>query len=162
MEDDTMEMKVKYNIDGEETYGGVDCWVLSYTMTVEEQGMMKMVVTWWMAKSDLHAVHVRMRTYVNDNLIYEREFDPEQAPEEAGEPPEPVDVKYAVAYETVTVPAGTFVNCVKVRMEITVEGEQGVSYSWAHSNVPIFGLVKSETYVDGELLMKMELISYGG
>jgi hypothetical protein len=162
-EEETVETRVKRSVDGEETYSGVNCWVLSYTMTMEEQGItMRTEVTWWMAKSDLHTVHGRIRTYVNNNLISESEFDPGQAPEQAGEPPEPVNVKYAVGYETVSVPAGTFVNCIKVGMEITVEGKQGVSYVWTHSDVPIFGIVKSEMYVGGELLMKMELISYGG
>jgi hypothetical protein len=157
-----METRGKYSVDNEETYSGVNCWVLSYTVTMEQEGMkMKTVVTWWVAKSDLQAVHGRMRTYVNDNLIYEKEFDPEQAPAEAGEAPEPVDVSYAVGYETVTVPAGTFVNCVKVKMETTAEGKHMVSYSWAHPNVPVFGMVKSETYEDGELYMTMELIAYG-
>jgi hypothetical protein len=158
-EEDTIEMRVKYSVDGEETYSGLNCWVLSYTMTMEEQGMTtKTVVTWWMAKSDLHAVHGRIRTYVNDNLIYEGEFDPEQAPEKAGEPPEPVDVNYTVGYETVTVPAGTFVNCIKV--EVTEEGY--LVRTWAHPNVPVYGMVKSEMYEKSELTMTMELITYGG
>lgn len=153
-----MEMKVRYSVNGEETYSGVNCWVLSYTTTMEQQGMtMKNVVTWWMAKSDLHAVHGRTQTYVNDNLVSQQEFDPEQAPK-GTEPPEPANVNYAVGYETITVLAGTFTNCIKV--EVTKEGH--LVRMWAHPNVPVWGFVKMEGYEDSKLSMTMELISYGG
>ncbi|MEM3551011.1 MAG: hypothetical protein QW222_04815 [Candidatus Bathyarchaeia archaeon] len=159
IDEDMVEMKNKYSVDGEEIYNVVNCWVLSFTTTIEEEGMtMKTIVTWWMAKSDLKVVHGRIRTYFNDSLMYEREFDPEQAPEEAGEPPKPIDVKYTVGYETVTVPAGTFLNCMKV--EVTAQDH--VVKSWAHNNVPIFGLVKSEIYENGRQVMTMDLTSYGG
>lgn len=157
----TMEMQIKYSVDGEETYNGVNCWVLSLTSTMEQQSMkMKTMLTWWMAKSDSHAVHGRIQTYLNDNLMYEQEFDPKNAPQQAGEPPKPIDVSHTVGYETITVPAGTFANCIKSRIEVTTKGV--VSYSWVHPNVPIWGIVKSEIYEDSEKTMTMELISYGG
>lgn len=156
-----MDERIKYGIDGTETYNAVECWVLSMTTTMKEEGAeMKTVVMWWMAKSDLHVVHGRIEAYVNDYLMFEQEFDPADAPEQAGEPPQPADINYAVGYETVTVPAGTFANCIKVRIEVAAEGI--VSYSWAHPAVPIFGMVKSEIYKDGELMMTVELIAYGG
>ncbi|MEM2876384.1 MAG: hypothetical protein QXL67_05485, partial [Candidatus Bathyarchaeia archaeon] len=156
-EEGVMEMKAKYKIEEDEIYSGINCWVLSLTTTMEQQGTtVKTVITWWMAKSDLHAVHGRIRMYANDNLMLEQEFDPAHAPEQAGEAPKPPDVKYAVGYETVTVSSGTFVNCIKFRIEVAEEGI--VSHTWVHSNVPIFGLVKSETYKGGELMMTMELI----
>lgn len=150
------EETAEYRVDGEETYEGVDCWVLSYTITMEQEGT-TIVFTWCMAKSDLRMVHGRIQTYVNDTLMFEQEFDPGQAPG-GTEPPEPVDLNYVVGYETVTVHAGTFTNCMKVQLA----EESRLSHIWVHPNVPIWGLVKVESYDSGELLMTMELLSYGG
>ncbi|MCS7115172.1 MAG: hypothetical protein RMJ15_06480 [Nitrososphaerota archaeon] len=153
-----VEAKMKYSVDSEETYKGVNCWILSQTVITEQEGMtIKSVVTWWMAKSDLHMVHGRIRSYVNDNLVFEQEFDPGQASGDT-EPPEPVDVNYFAGYETITVPAGTFTNCMK--MEVTEEGR--IARTWVHPNVPVWGIVKMESYEGNQPLMTMELIAYGG
>ncbi|MBS7631697.1 hypothetical protein KEJ47_09070 [Candidatus Bathyarchaeota archaeon] len=148
-------MSVKYKVESEETYNAVNCWRLSMTMV---QAPMKTVLTWWMAKSDLHMVHGRLQMYMNQTLVQTQEFDPSQAPEQGGEPPAPINVDYVVGYETVTVQAGTFTDCVRVE----VEQEEQLVRSWAHQNVPIFGLVKSEVYTDSELVMVLELVAYGG
>jgi len=150
-----MEMPVKLSVDDEETYDGTVCWLLSMTTTIDET---RSVVTWWMSKAALKLVHGRIQMYVDDNLVFEQEFDPTQAPQQAGEAPEPVDVQYVVGQETITVAAGTFVNCWKAE----VKTDDTVTNSWVHPDVPIWGMVKTEMYQDGELSMTMELTSYGG
>ena len=155
-EDSTsMEGKYRLSVDGEENYKGNLCWLLSITIIQED---MKMVTTWWITKTEYEAVHGRMQMYMNDRLVMQQEFDPEKKPPEAGEEPEPIDVNYATGYETITVPAGTFINCIRVEV---METEGSVVKTWVHSSVPIWGLVKTEAYDKGELVMTMELVSYG-
>jgi hypothetical protein len=126
---------------------------------MEENGtVMKIVVTWWMDKSSFEVHHGRVEMYMDNELISQQEFDPAQAPEEAGEPPEPVDLSYSVGRETVTVTAGTFEDCIKT--EVTTEGQ--TVHVWVHPDVPVWGVVKVEAYIDGEKTLSMELISYGG
>jgi hypothetical protein len=147
------------SVDREETYNGSSCWVMSMTTeTTTDSGTTKMVVTWWMSKTELKAIHIRMQMYVDDVLQYDQEYDPEQASSQTGEPPEPVNPQTIVSYETVTVPAGTFTNCAKA--------ETGTATTktdiWMHPDVPIWGMVKTETYSNSELQTTMELIAYGG
>jgi len=148
-------MSSKFSVDGEETYNGVACWLLSMTSTYENT---KTVLTWWISKDESKPVHGRMQMYSDDKLMFEQEFDPTQAPPQAGEAPKPVDVQYIVGQETITVIAGTFVNCAK--MEVTTEDM--VTDTWVHPDVPIWGMVKTEVYKDGKLITTMELKSYGG
>lgn len=149
-----MEGTYKISVDGEEVYDGVDCWLLSQTtITTQEQVTMKMIYTFWISKTDYKAQHYRYRIYSDDQLVMEQEGDPAEAP--AGEP-EPIDVSYSVGVETVTVPAGTFPGCTKVEVK-----NEFVSITWVHETVPIWGLVKSEMYLDEELQTSMELRSYG-
>ncbi|MEM0456674.1 MAG: hypothetical protein QXI01_02990 [Nitrososphaerota archaeon] len=153
------EAYITFRVEGEGTYNNVNCLLLSTTVeTQKDNVMMKSIITWWLSKQDLKMVHGKMQIYYNNMLVYESEFSPLEVTEETGKPPEPIDVNYFVGYETITVPAGTFINCIKVEFF----KEEYLMKTWAHQNVPIFGIVKSETYKAGKLMMLMELISYGG
>jgi flagellar basal body-associated protein FliL len=148
---------LKMSVDGEETYNEIPCWLLSMTTeTPTEGGTSKVVITWWMSKTGLEVIHIRMQMYVNNVLTYDQEYDPDETSTDTGEPPEPVDPQTILSYETVTVPAGTFANCAKA--------ESGSATSkvdvWVHQDVPIWGIVKSETYSNSELQTKMELTDY--
>jgi hypothetical protein len=150
---------LKMSVDREETYNGTSCWVMSMTTeTTTDSGTSKMIITWWMSKTGLDVAHIRMQMYVDDVLQYEQEYDPDQASSQTGEPPEPVNPQTILSHETITVPAGTFVNCAKA--------ETGTATTktdiWMHPDVPIWGMVKTETYSNSELQTKMELIAYGG
>jgi len=62
-----------------------------------------------------------------------------------------------VAYETVTVPAGTFVGCGKIS-----EADSGsVFNAYIHKDVPVWGIVKMESYQNETLESTMELKTYG-
>jgi hypothetical protein len=147
------------SIDREETYNGTACWVMVMTTETPTEGSTsKVVMTWWMSKTELKTVHIRMQMYVDDVLTFDEEYDPDEASTETGEPPEPVDPNAIVSYETITVTAGTFANCAKA--EVTT-GTTTVD-TWVHQDVPLWGMVKMETHYQGELQTTMELIAYGG
>ncbi|MEM2909647.1 MAG: hypothetical protein QXO01_01070 [Nitrososphaerota archaeon] len=147
-----VELTYKMSVDGEESYGGKNCWILTLTYVQEET---KMIIYVWINKIEYEVVHILMRMYENDKLIMEQELDPEEAAQNL---PHPVDLQYITSYETLTVRAGTFVNCLRVETE-----KEGVlSKVWVHERVPIFGVVKAEIFEDGKLMSSMELISYGG
>jgi hypothetical protein len=150
---------LKMSVDSEETYNGTSCWVMSMTTeTPSGSSTTKVVMTWWMSKAKLEVVHIRMQMYVDDVLQYEQEYDPDQASSQTGEPPEPVNPQTILSYETVIVPAGTFANCAKAE-SVTATTKADI---WMHPDIPIWGIVKSETYSNSELQTKMELIAYGG
>ena len=62
-----------------------------------------------------------------------------------------------IGYESVTVPAGTFINCLKT--ESTSSNE--VTDVWFNSSVPIFGIVKSTSSENGSVVTTIVLQSYG-
>ncbi len=158
MDEDIFESYITFHVKGEERYNNVNCLLLSMVMEAQRNGVrMKEVITWWLSKMELKMMHAKIQFYHNDELIYESEPSPYEVREEES-PPEPIDVNYFVGYESVTVPAGTFINCIKVE----VSEKESLMKTWAHPNVPIYGLVKFELYKAGSLKSVMELISYGG
>jgi hypothetical protein len=61
-----------------------------------------------------------------------------------------------IAYETVTVPGGTFVGCGKVS-----DADSGsVFNAWIHKDVPVWGIVKMESYQGETLVSTIELKTY--
>ena len=60
--------------------------------------------------------------------------------------------------ETVTVPAGTFQDCAKVPVQVSIMGSTQKSTSWFHPAVPINGSVKASS-ADGK--WTVELLDYG-
>jgi len=68
------------------------------------------------------------------------------------------------AADTVVVPAGTFNNATKVQTTTTIGSVEGTGYSWIHSEVPIWGIVKSVSVITGggaDLDTESVLLSYG-
>jgi hypothetical protein len=73
-----------------------------------------------------------------------------------------IDPSTVISREACTVPAGTFLNCMKA--QITVDNPYTgtiVSIIWVHQDVPIWGVVKSESRTDGVLSSTSELTAYG-
>lgn len=159
IEKEIAESYITFRVEREEMYNNVHCVVLSMVIeTQHEETTVKNVIMWWLSKPDLKTMHGKVQVYYNDVLVYEKELSPSEVTDETGQLPEPIDVRYFVGYETITVPADVFINC----MKIEVSEEEYTVKTWVHPNVPIFGLVKSETYKAGSLMSLMELISYGG
>ena len=148
------ESTMKYSMDegtlAVGNYSGTACWLMGYET---QSDTTRTVMTYWVSKSTLEGVHVKMQMYSGNELIYEHEDD--IAPGETGDIPEPIDMTTVTSQETITVPAGTF-NCGK----ITVTTSQSTTSSWASSDIPIIGLVKLETTVGGVVTSTTELTSY--
>jgi hypothetical protein len=149
------ESTLKYAID-EGTYSGTACWLMTVETESQESGT-KSVTTYWMDKSTLQGIHMKIQMYVDDVLVYETEEDLE--PGDSGDIPEPIDFSTATTSETITVPAGTF-NCGKVSITTNISGATHTTSTWASASVPILGLVKTESLSDSAVVSTMELISY--
>ena len=148
---------MKYAID-EGSYSGSACWLMTYEMLMNDDGgSMKTVMTYWISKSTLEGIHVKTQIYIDDVLLSETEED--LTPADSGDMPEPVDITGAPSYETITVPAGTFY-CGKFSITTNVSGSTQTASTWASAQVPVTGLVKMETIVDGDVTSTTELISY--
>lgn len=158
--EDTKESYLTFKVEGETVHNNIRCWLLSQVLEMEEEGRkMKQIITWWISKLDSKAIHARIQVYLDNVLMYEREYDLSEIEQsEQLEAPKPFDVNYFVSYETIRVQAGVFVNCIRV----DVSDEEYYIKTWYHESVPIYGLVKSEAYKEGKLLGVTELVSYGG
>jgi len=145
---------MKYAVE-DGTYSGTACWVMTVEMTMnQESGTMKMVMTYWVSKSTGEGIHVKTQTYMDGELVNEHEEDIE--PGEGGDIPDPIDMSTTTSTETITVPAGTF-TCGK----ITVTATTGTSSAWYNSNIPVIGMVKTETTSGGAVISTTELTGYG-
>jgi hypothetical protein len=147
---------IKLNVTGEEGYSGTPCWTYVMTTEADFYGVSnKVVTTKWLSKSTLECMHIRVQAYANGELTDDSEY--------AGDSHEGSDmpnvIQATVGAETITVTAGTFNNCVKD----ADEGPNGQgSKEWVSVNVPIWGLVKLETYLSSGTLSIYELTAYGG
>lgn len=116
----------------------------------------KVVTTKWLSKTTLDCVHIRVQSYSNGELTSDDEY-----PGDSNEGSDMPNVtKPTVGTETKTVTAGTFNNCVKTE-EPGPNGQIG-SREWVSVDVPIWGLVKLETYLSGQPMSVYELTGYGG
>jgi hypothetical protein len=154
------ENPMTYSIE-DGTYNGVACWLLKMEL---QQGSgdetMKMEMTYWTDKSTLGGLHVKTKmAYLNGTTIFENEND--ISPSDISDIPTTVDPSTVTGHETITVPAGTF-NCDKTTATSTISGTTSVSSAWFNSNIPIIGLVKTETTSGGVLTSTTELTEYGG
>ncbi len=151
---------MKYSIqDG--TYNGKACFIIKVEL---QQGVgdetMKMEMSFWADKTTLEGIHVKTKmAYLNGTTIYENESD--ISPGETSDMPTAIDPSTVTSQETITVPAGTF-NCDKVTVSNSISGVTSVSSTWVNSNIPIIGLVKTETSAGGVVTSTTELTAYGG
>ena len=156
-EDLSYESQIKERID-EETYNGILCWLMTSTTESTIEGETTTTATKiWMSKNSLQGIHMRMEI---NGVVWMDEDLNETSTTETGTTGE-IDPNTIMSYETITVTAGTFTNCAKASTTTTMDSQTNVSYMWAHQDVPIFGLVKMETYVNQELSSLMELTGYG-
>jgi hypothetical protein len=146
----------KESVD-EDTFNGVACWLLTTAMDQTSDGTTITTITKiWMAKSTLQGIH--MRSEYNGIVILDEDLNATNTtePGTTGK----IDPSTIVSYETITVTAGTFINCEKASITTTTPAGTTVSNVWASQNVPIFGLVKMETYLNGQLSSITELTNY--
>ncbi len=151
----TLEAHEKESIS-EGTYNGQNCWLLITDSEQTTEGEMTSSTTIiYLSKSTLDGV--RMEMYMNGALIMGYDLN-DTTTTETGTTGE-IDPNLIMSYETVTVPAGTFTNCAKAS---TTTAGTGTTYIWAHESVPVYGLVKMESYDGQQLSMSVVLTAYGG
>jgi hypothetical protein len=151
----TEENSISYAVN-EGTRNGVACWVLTTESGMGQGDVMKL--TYWISKSNPESIHIRSQLLTNGVVVSDTESDLNVSDFDLSSLTLPAS-STVVAQETITVPAGTF-NCEKSTTTMTVYGITSVSDRWVNSNIPILGLVKSQTTDDGVLKSTIELIAY--
>jgi hypothetical protein len=150
------ESQAKWSVD-EGVYNETNCWLLDIdnSETSPEGVKSEVIVTVFLSKSTLERVHIKAQMFLDGSLVYEDETDPDSNDYNDMIPMQ-FPAQY-VAYETVTVPAGTFVGCGKV----SDADSESVFNAWVHKEVPVWGIVKMESYQGETLVSTMELRTYG-
>jgi hypothetical protein len=148
--------QAKWSVD-EGVFNKTSCWLLGVdnSETSPEGVKSEVILTVYLSKSTLERVHVKAEMFLDGELVFGEEVGPDSNSYNDMIPMQ-FPAQY-VAYETVTVPAGTFVGCGKV--SDTDSGS--VFNAWIHKDVPVWGIVKMESYQGETLVSTMELMTYG-
>jgi hypothetical protein len=147
--------QAKWSVE-EGVYNETSCWLLGIenSETSSEGIKSETLLTVYLQKSTLERVHIKVQMFLNDDLVFTDESDPDSTDYDDMIPMQ-FPAQY-VAYETVTVPAGTFLGCGKVS-----DADSGsVFNAWIHKDVPVWGIVKMESYQGETLVSTMELKTY--
>ncbi len=149
------ETQAKWSVN-EGVYNETNCWLLGInnSETSSEGVKSEVDLTVYLSKSTLESVHVKTQMFLDGDLVYEDESDPDSN-NYSDMIPMQFPAQY-VAYETVTVPGGTFSGCGKV----TDSDSGSVFNAWIHKDVPVWGIVKMESYQGETLVSTMELKTY--
>jgi len=150
------ESQAKWSVD-EGVFNETACWLygIENSETSSEGVNSEVILTVYLSKSTLERMNVKAEMFWDGELVFGEEVGPDST-EYDDMIPMPFPAQY-VAYETVTVPAGTFVGCGRVS-----EADSGsVFNAWIHKDVPVWGIVKMESYQDETLVSTMELKTYG-
>jgi hypothetical protein len=145
------------------TYNGKDCWVyvenVSYTST--DGTAIGDVITYYLDTSTYATLHQTETVTTNGAVAYDAAFNPG----DAGFMDTIAIVRnmtVTVTGKTVTVPAGTF-STTQREGPITYASE-ATTYdvtSWASTDVPTWGIVKYQFYLDENLFSEYQLTNYG-
>ncbi len=147
-----------YTISG--TYKNQECWNYVENMTwTDENGTWVETDTYYLNKSTYENLGQTCQVYNNGTLSSEKEF----ATNELANDLENFGNMTIIAKDqTVTVPAGTF-SCTEQKGPIYYAGED-TTYDvtvWAKNDIPNWGVVKYQFYLDGALVCDYLLESYG-
>jgi hypothetical protein len=139
-------------------YVGRDCWKMISEMDIDIDGALSTSssVTYY-EKSTMKPLRIET---ISQGFSYGMDINDTGTtdPGTSGE----IDPSTVINHEACTVPAGTFQNCMKA--QITVNNPYTgtiVSLIWVHQDVPIWGIVKSESRTNGVLSSTSELTAYG-
>jgi hypothetical protein len=147
--------QAKWSVD-EGVFNETSCWLLGVdnSETSSEGVKSEVILTVYLSKSTLERVHVKAQMFLEGELVFGEEVGPDSKDYNDMIPMQ-FPAQY-VAYETVTVPAGTFVGCGKVS-----DADLGsVFNAWIHKDVPVWGIVKMESYQGETIVSTMELMTY--
>ena len=150
------ESQAKWSVE-DGVYNETSCWLLGVDNSeISSEGVKsELILTVYLSKSALERVHVKAQMFLDDVLVFTEESDPDSNDYDDMIPMQ-FPAEY-VAYETVTVPAGTFAGCGKV------SDADSASFfnAWVHKDVPVWGIVKMESYQGETLVSTMDLMTYG-
>jgi hypothetical protein len=149
------ESQAKWSVE-EGVFNQTSCWLLGVnnSETSSEGVKSEVNLTVYLSKSSLERVHVKAEMFLDGELVFGEEVGPDSNSYNDMIPMQ-FPAQY-VAYETVAVPAGTFVGCGKVS-----DADSGsVFNAWIHKDVPVWGIVKMESYQGETLVSTMELKTY--
>lgn len=139
-------------------YVGRDCWKMISEMDIDIDGALSTSssVTYY-EKSTMKPLRIET---ISQGFSYGMDINDTGTtdPGTSGA----IDPNTVISREACTVPAGTFLNCMKA--QITVDNPYTgtiVSLVWVHQDVPIWGIVKSESRTNGVLSSTSELTAYG-
>lgn len=145
------------------TYDGKECWIYkeNVTYTSTDGAAISDVITYYLDKSTYATLHQTETVTSNGEVAYDAAFNPG----DAGFMDTIAIVRnmtVTVTEKSVTVPAGTF---------STTQREGPITYaseartydvtSWASTDVPTWGIVKYQFYLDGSLFSEYLLTNYG-
>lgn len=150
------ESQAKWSVD-EGVFNETGCWLLGIdnSETSSEGVKSEVILTVYLSKSALERVHIKAEIFLDGKLVFGEEVGPDSKAYDDMNPMQ-FPAQY-VAYETVTVPAGTFVGCGKVS-----DADSGSVFSaWIHKDVPVWGIVKMDSYQGETLVSTMELMTDG-
>ena len=150
------ESQANWSVD-EGVFNETPCWLygIDNSETSSEGVNSQVVLTVYLSKSTLERVNVKADMFLDGELVFSEEVGPNST-EYDDMIPMQFPAQY-VAYETVTVPAGTFLGCGKIS-----EADSGsVFNAYIHKDVPVWGIVKMESYQNETLESTMELKTYG-
>ena len=148
------DFNVNYTL-AEGTYEGDPAWVwVEITRSVVDNVSRMYISEWKLNKTDFSALHLYSVQFINDTFSGDFETASVTEAETA------IQRVYFSTYtgvETVTVPAGIFVDCNKAVSTIDTE----IATTWVNPVVPFWGVVK-EQVVDGDILTySIELTAFG-
>ena len=149
------ESQAKWSVE-EDVYNETSCWILGVDNSeISSEGVKsELILTVYLSKTTLENVHVKAQMFLDGEMVFTEESDPDSNDYNDMIPMQ-FPAKY-VAYETVTVPAGTFAGCGKV----SDADSASVFNAWVHKDVPVWGIVKMESYRGATLVSTMDLVTY--
>jgi len=145
------------------TYNGVDCWIYveNETYTLEGGIVQSNIQTYTIDKTTFMGLHQKNEIYENGVNTYSKEF----SPGEEGFNDQLLVFKSKTVQATdqsITVPAGVFITTeLKGTSVFFVNGATYDATVWINPDVPCWGVVKFQYYLDGALDTIYVLESYG-
>ncbi|MCW4010014.1 MAG: hypothetical protein NWF05_05280 [Candidatus Bathyarchaeota archaeon] len=149
-----LELDVKYTLT-EGTFDGDPAWVWDEVTNSTVDNVPYVTINEWkLNKTDLSALHLTVVQIVNDTFSGDFETSNVDNPETAIQR---IYVSTYTGIETVTVPAGMFIDCDKAVSTMDTE----VTSTWVSANVPFWGIVKQQVTEGNILLYSIELTAFG-
>jgi hypothetical protein len=149
-----LEIDVNYTLI-DYSFDGSPAWLWNeISNTVVDNVTYEFVNSWSLNKTDLSALHLASLQIVNNTFSGSYETSSVTSVDTAIQQ---IDPATYTGIEDVTVPAGTFTNCIKA---VTTE-DSDVITTWIRADVPFWGIVKQQITTNNILTLSIELSALG-